>query len=231
MRPSARSIARVATLAALLTGFAGSSHSLLAAGPSAAEVAQGIQHEYDSVKDFSSDFTHVYQGGVLKKQVTEHGKVLIKKPGKMRWEYAAPDNNLFISDGVKIYSYIPADKQVIVSAVPPEDEAATPALFLAGKGNLTRDFTVSLVEPAKGTPAGTLALKLVPKQAQPEYDWLILEVEPGTYRLRGLVFIDAQGGTSTYTFTNLKENVGLADKEFEFKAPRGVDVVTDSTSR
>jgi outer membrane lipoprotein-sorting protein len=57
----------------------------------------------------------------------------------------------------------------------------------------------------------------------------VLEVEPGTYRLCGLITTDAQGGTSTFSFANLKENVGLADKEFEFKAPRGVDVVTDST--
>jgi outer membrane lipoprotein-sorting protein len=38
--------------------------------------------------------------------------------------------------------------------------------------------------------------------------------------------VDAQGGKSSFSFTNLKENVGLADKEFAFKIPRGVDVVT-----
>ena len=43
---------------------------------------------------------------------------MIKKPGKMRWEYSAPEKKTFVSDGVKIYSYLPADKQVIVSSVP-----------------------------------------------------------------------------------------------------------------
>ena len=52
-----------------------------------------------------------------------------------------------------------------------------------------------------------------------------------TLTLRGLVTADAQGGTSTFAFTNLKENVGLADKEFAFTIPRGVDVVTDSGRR
>jgi outer membrane lipoprotein carrier protein len=207
-----------------------SAHAL-AAGPTADEVAQAVQKKYDTVRDFSADFTHAYQGGVLKKQLTEHGTLLIKKPAKMRWNYAAPENNVFVSDGAKVYSYVAADKQVIVSPVPPEDAATTPALFLAGKGNLTRDFAVSLVAPAAGMPAGTIALKLVPKKAQPDYDWLVLEIDPGSYRLRGLVTIDAQGGTSTFSFTNLKENVGLADKEFEFKPPRGVDVVTDSPRR
>jgi outer membrane lipoprotein carrier protein len=202
--------------------------ALAAADLSATDVAAGAQRHYDTVKDFSADFTHVYRGGVLNKTVTEHGTVLVKKPGKMRWE---SESNTLYSDGVKSSLYVPADKQVIVTTIPPEDAATTPALFLAGKGNLTRDFTVSLVAPAQGMPAGTLALKLVPKKAQPDYDWLVLEMEPGTYRLRGLVFTDAQGGTSTFTFTNLKENVGPADKEFEFKAPRGVEVVTDSAQR
>jgi outer membrane lipoprotein-sorting protein len=38
--------------------------------------------------------------------------------------------------------------------------------------------------------------------------------------------VDAQGGKSSFSFTNLKENIGLADKEFAFKIPRGVDVVS-----
>jgi outer membrane lipoprotein carrier protein len=197
----------------------------------AAEVAQAVQKKYDAVRDFSCEFSHVYRGGALKKQITEHGTLLIKKPGKMRWNDAAPDNNVFVSDGVKIYSYIPADKQVIVSDVPSGDAASTPLLFLAGKGNLTRDFTVSLIDADPAMPPGTLALKLVPKTAQPDYDWLVVEVEPGTFRLRGLVTLDAQGSTSTFSFMNLKENVGLADKEFEFRPPRGVEVVTDSPRR
>ena len=167
---------------------------------------------------------------MLRKQITERGHLLIKKPGKMRWEYTAPEQKLFVSDGVKIYSYIPQDKQVIVSPMPRDDEATTPALFLAGKGNLTRDFTPSLVDAPAGTPAGSRALKLVPKTRQPDYDWLVLVVDPATLAIRGLVTIDAQGGKSSFSFTNLKENVGLADKEFAFKIPRGVDVVTDSVA-
>ena len=213
---------------ALVCALAAASGAAIAAEVSTADVAAATQRHYDTVKDFSADFAHVYKGGVLNKQVTEHGKVLIKKPGKMRWE---SESNTLYSDGVKSSLYVPADRQVIVTTIPPEDAATTPTLFLAGKGNLTRDFSVSLTDAAQGMPAGTLALKLVPKKPQRDYDWLVLEIEPGTYRLRGLVFTDAQGGTSTFTFTNLKENVGLADKEFEFKAPRGVEVVTDSSQR
>jgi len=197
--------------------------------PTAAELAASLQRKYDGVKDFSADFVHAYEGGVLHKQITERGKLVIKKPGKMRWEYSTPEQKLFVSDGVKMYSYIPQDKQVIVSSIPPADEATTPTLFLAGKGNLARDFTASFAEVPPGQPADSVALKLVPKARQRDYDWLTLVVDPATLAIRGLVTVDAQGGTSRFAFTNLKENVGIADKAFEFKMPRGVDVVQAAT--
>jgi outer membrane lipoprotein carrier protein len=199
-----------------------------AAEPTASELAQALQRKYDAVKDFSADFVHTYQGGVLKQRLTERGTVLIKKPGKMRWDYAAPEKKQFVSDGARIYFYIPADRQVIVSSVPPNAEATMPALFLAGKGRLTSEFTPDFIDLPAGLPAGSRALKLVPKSKQPDYDWLVLAVDPATLAIRGLVTIDAQGGTSTFAFTNLKENVGLSDNRFTFKIPRGVDVVTDT---
>lgn len=191
----------------------------------AAEVAAALQRKYDGIKDFSADFTHAYEGGVLKKKITERGRLVVKKPGKMRWDYSAPEQKQFVSDGLKMYSYIPQDKQVVVASVP-ENDAATPALFLAGKGNLTRDFTASLVDAPAGMPAGSRALKLVPRVRQTEYDSLVLVVDPATLGIRGLVTIDAQGGTSSFSFTNLQENTGVADKAFAFKIPRGVDVIT-----
>jgi outer membrane lipoprotein carrier protein len=190
----------------------------------AADLAQALQQKYDTVRDFSAEFTHTYTGGVLKKQVTERGTLLVKKPGKMRWTYTAPEQKIFVSDGVKLYSYVPQDRQVIVSTVPSGDQATTPALFLAGKGNLTRDFRVSDTD-VPGAPAGIRALKLEPKKPEREYDWLILGVDEGL-RIRMLVTVDAQGGRSTFTFNNLKENPGLSDKDFAFKIPRGVDVIT-----
>src|SRR5437660_5838279 len=123
---------------------------LIAPDRTAPELAQALQKKYDTIKDFSADFVHAYEGGVLRKQITERGRLLVKKPGKMRWDYTSPEEKVFVSDGAKMYSYIPQDKQVIVATVPAEDEASTPTLFLAGKGNLTRDFTPSLTE----TPSG-----------------------------------------------------------------------------
>src|SRR5215813_7326265 len=196
---------------------------------SAGDLAQALQRKYDTVRDFSADFVHTYQGGVLRKQITERCHVLIKKPGKQRWEYTAPEKKLFVSDGVKIYSYMPEDRQVIVGNFPTGEGAGAPILFLAGKGNIIRDFTSSIGEVPPGSPAGSQALKLVPRTPQPDYDWLLLVVDRQSLALRGLVSMDAQGGKSSITFANLKENVNPADKEFAFNIPRGVDVINESS--
>jgi outer membrane lipoprotein carrier protein len=193
-------------------------------------VARDLQRKYDRVVDFSADFVHAYRGGVLKQQATERGRLLVKKPGKMRWEYTAPEKKLFVSDGRKVYSYVPQDKQVIVGTMPKDEQAPTPALFLAGKGDITRDFAVAF-DKVSDAPSGSIALKLTPKRREPEYESLTLVVEPKTLTLQMLVTIDAQGGRSAFTFSNLKENVGLADNQFVFQMPRNVDVVTDAGGR
>ncbi len=190
-------------------------------------MAEALQRRYDTVRDFSATFTHTYMGGILRKQVTESGKVVIRKPGRMRWEYTAPEPKLFVSDGRKMYSYLPQDKQVLISDVPAADRAGTAALFLAGKGNLVRDFTVTLA--AQPPAPATGALKLVPRTAQPEYEFLLIGFDD-SFRIRSLTTVDTQGGTSTLTFENLKENAGVPDKTFAFPIPRGVDVISNATA-
>lgn len=194
--------------------------------PTADAVARDLQRKYDRVTDFSADFVHNYRGGVLKQQASERGRMLVKKPGKMRWEYTSPEKKTFVSDGHKIYSYIPQDRQVIVGTMPRDEQAPTPALFLTGKGDITRDFNAAFDKVPEAAP-GSIALKLTPKRREPEYESLTLVVDPKTLVLQMLITVDAQGGRSAFTFSNLKENVGLADNEFVFKMPRNVEVVTD----
>ena len=55
----------------------------------------------------------------------------------------------------------------------------------------------------------------------------MVSVDPKTLQIRALSTLDRQGGQSTLTFTNLKENTGISDKEFAFRVPRGVDVITN----
>ena len=187
-------------------------------------LARALQQRYQGIKDFSADFVQVYRGGVLKTQSREEGKVSIKKPGRMRWTYVKPEKKEFVSDGTKVYSYIPLDQRVMVNPVPPPNEATTPALFLAGNGDIVRDFTASAAEPAV---PGTVAVKLTPRKSDPEFEYLVVSMDPKTFQIRALTTLDRQGGQSTLTFTNLKENTGISDKEFAFRVPRGVDVITN----
>jgi outer membrane lipoprotein carrier protein len=196
----------------------------------AADLARAVQKKYEQVRDFSADFEHAYEGGVLKKKVTERGTVLVKKPGMMRWTYTSPEKKEFVSDGRSLYSYVPEDRQVVVSAVPAAAEASSPALFLAGKGDILRDFTPS-IPTVSGLGASDVALKLVPSTPQREYDWIVLVLDRASFQIRRLVTTDAQGGTSTFVFTRLKENVGLPDRAFTFTIPRGVDVISDASRK
>ncbi len=187
-------------------------------------IARALQSKYASIRDFSADFVQTYRGGVLKTQTTERGTVVVKKPGKMRWVYTSPERKELVSDGKKISWYVRDDKQVVVSDMPADDAATTPALFLSGKGDIARDFTATIL------PGGTgngIQLKLVPKRPEPEYEYLVVTVAPESMQIRALMTHDRQGGESTLTFTDMKENRGVSDKAFEFRPPRGVNVVTD----
>lgn len=191
-----------------------------------AQLAAAIQQRYERIRDFRADFTHTYTGGVLRRKTVERGEVAIRKPGRMRWTYTSPEKKVFVSDGVKLYSYVPADRQVYVASIPTGENASTPALFLAGQGSITRDFTAAEA-PVPADAPGAVALKLTPRKPEREYESLVLVVDRESLQWRQLATTDRQGGTSTFVFTNLRENAGVSDREFEFTIPRGVDVITE----
>ena len=188
-------------------------------------LARALEARYQGIRDFSADFTQTYRGGALKTQTSERGTVAVRKPGLMKWIYTSPERKELISDGKKIYWYSREDKQVTVWDAPAGDQASTPALFLSGRGNIARDFTATA---APTTIAGTVALKLVPRRAEPDYEFLVVALDPSSKQIRALSTRDRQGGESTLTFTNMKENRGISDKEFVFRPPRGVSVITDA---
>src|SRR5436190_20078451 len=84
----------------------------------AAELAAALQKKYAAVRDFSADFVQTYRGGVLNRQLKDTGRMMVRKPGKMRWEYKTPEEKLFVSDGASIYGYGPQDKHVEIRPVP-----------------------------------------------------------------------------------------------------------------
>ena len=194
------------------------------AGPPAADIATALQRRYDGIKDFSASFTQTYEGAVLRRKAKESGTVQVKKPGKMRWDYTTPEKKLFVSDGRTMFMYFPADRQVMTNPVPHQDEATSAVLFLMGKGQITRDFNVRFADDRSDD--AVYRLRLDPKVRQAEYDWLQVTIDRNSLQFRELSWGDAQGGRNTIAFSNFKENIGLADKTFQFTIPRGTEVIT-----
>ena len=214
------------SLAFVLLGAVALAPRLAGQGQDPAALAARIQARYATIKDFQGDFVQSYEGGVLRTKTSESGTLAVKQPGLFRFVYAKPERKEFVSDGTQIYTYLVADKQVIVSPAPGPGEATTPALFLAGRANIARDFTPAATTLASAPP-GLIALKLEPRKPDPDYQWFAVGVDPATLQIRHLVAMDRQGGRSAFTFSNLKENQGISDNTFRFRIPRGVDVVNN----
>jgi outer membrane lipoprotein carrier protein len=191
------------------------------AAPSAPALAAKIQAHYSTVKDFTADFTLNQTSTMMPRAMVEHGEVKIKKPSRMRWTYQSADKQVFVSDGTRLYSYFPKDRYVSTSVLPRGEEASTALLFLAGRGDLTRDFVPGVPDEQ---PAGEWRLLLKPMSKQADFKTLTLDVDRETLALRGLTVVDDQGGVSRFRFNNLRENRGLSDSEFTFTIPKGVEL-------
>ena len=193
------------------------------ATPAPAALALAVQSHYAAVGSFTARFTHTFKGGLLPQTTVERGSVKIKKPGRMRWTYDAPNQKEFVSDGKILYSYVKADRTCYVNDLPSGDGVSTAVLFLAGRGDLVRDFRATAAPAA--VSANELRLLLTPITPQTEFTQLTLGVDPKTLTLVSMETVDADGGVSTFRFENLRENVSLAEREFLFTPPKGVDVI------
>jgi outer membrane lipoprotein carrier protein len=193
------------------------------ATPSALDVATSLQKKYDTIRDFSADFVQRYEGGPLKRKREERGTLLVKKPGKMRWTYKGAEEKVFVSNGVRMYQYFPSENKVIIGPAPEADQS-TAVSFLAGHGNITRDFNVTF---GKESAPDSWTLRLDPKQPQSAFDWLEITAAKETLRLQSLAVGEKQGSRSTFFLSNFKENPRLADKQFEFSIPPGAEVTNE----
>lgn len=185
-----------------------------------------LQAKYNKLSSLSADFTQLYNAPGQKAR-RESGHLLLRKPGKMRWDYTAPEPKLFVSDGKWIYEYIPSDKYASRSAIKESGDMRAPFAFLLGRGNLRRDFKI--IEFAKESPAraGNKVLRMVPKRAA-DFKELILEIEPASLQIARLSLIESGGARSDFLFSNLRENAVVSDAQFTFKAPAGVELRTDN---
>ena len=184
-----------------------------------------LQSKYNKMSSLAADFTQIYNSGSQTRR--ESGHVVLKKPGKMRWDYTSPETKLFLSDGKTLYEYVPAEKYAARSSIKESGDMRAPFAFLLGRGNLRRDFKV--IEFAKEVPAraGNKVLRMVPKRAA-DFKELVLEIEPGSLQITRLTLIESGSARSDFLFSNVRENAPAGADQFTFKAPAGVELRTDN---
>jgi outer membrane lipoprotein carrier protein len=206
------------------------------------EIAKRVQDKYEQAKTVQSDFRQIYRSASTGKVTEESGKLTIKSPAKMRWDYLDPEKKLYVSDGQTVYWYIPADRQATRMSLQDADRQQTQILFLMGEGDIVRDFDIRLAlddlnereqlvlngypynRLKKGLPnyEGSFFLRLVPKREE-DYEYLIMVVNPKDSYVERLVIFDSLGNSTDYLFTDISHPF-VEDGYFFFEVPKGVEV-------
>ncbi len=187
------------------------------------EVLSEIQSRYEKTNDFEANFRQEYLGKGMKQSKGE-GKVYFKKKGMMRWDYTVPKQKM-ISDGRTLWYYQPEEKQVLVSDVSKFLKEKTPLAFLAGEGNLSRDFNLLNVNESVSQKEDNYVVELAPKEPFATLTKLILTVDKKNYNILQADVVDELGNVTRTRFTELKTNVGLSNSFFQFTIPPGTDVI------
>jgi len=185
----------------------------------ARRLLERLESRQAAATDIVARFVQSYRSGLMGREVVESGRVTIKRPGRMRWEYQKPEKKLFVSDGHTFYFYVPEDKQVIVQEQ--DEKRSLAGRLLTGEGGLLGEFDATLDEPLE---EGVYRVRLVPRHEDADLERAFVDVEP-TGRLRGVEIEDVQGNRTHFQFEDIRENTGASDRLFHFEVPPGVEVI------
>lgn len=190
--------------------------------PAPATVVDKLQARYDTTKAFRADFRQRTMVAAVGEGEDARGTVAFKKPGKMRWDYTAPEAQLIVSDGATLWIYQPAERQVVKAPFKAAFVSSTPVSFLAGVGRISDDFRAE--RDPRDCSAGRIHVRLVPKNSQ-DLGSLAFAVDAATFDIVEAAVTDPIGNVTTLGFANLQRNVDIPDAEFRFTVPAGVDVI------
>ncbi|VAX27144.1 Outer membrane lipoprotein carrier protein LolA [hydrothermal vent metagenome] len=191
------------------------------------EALDAIQKQYESVKTITARFVQKSYVKTMNQTLEAHGKVQIKKPGKMKWVYNAPEPQVLVSNEKILWLYVPDEGQV--TKVPLESiySSNTPALFLAGKGKLTDSFDVLSVS----TDDGLITVVLNPKEEDNSVDRLALVADSKNYQIVGSTVYDKLGNRTEINFSDIRVNKKIPESTFEFEIPEGVELLDYSAKQ
>jgi outer membrane lipoprotein carrier protein len=149
------------------------------------------------------------------------GTMQFERPGKFRWVYEKPYEQLIVGDGARIWFYDHDLNQVTVRRL---DLAigSSPAALLAGSSDIETSFELTDI----GLQGDTEWLEARPKTKEGTFEWVRLGFTPQGV-LKAMELQDNFGQTTVLTFSGLERNPKLASELFKFNPPKGADVISD----
>ena len=146
------------------------------------------------------------------------GVMAFSRPGKFRWTYDKPYEQVIVGDGVKLWIY---DKDLNQVSVRKLDEAlgSSPAALLAGNNEIERFFTLKDV----GSRDGLDWLEASPKSSDTMFAAVRMGFSGDT--LKQMELKDSFGQTTIIRFDKLERNPKLPSNQFKFAPPKGADVI------
>ena len=185
-------------------------------------IARRVQAFYAQTKDFSAGFRQHYTYVAIGRVEESEGVVQVKKPGRVRWDYAKPDRRTLYIEDRTLWIWRPDEQEVQVKRDFGGEQLSSAFTFLWGKGNLLKDFSPRAVPAPEGLPKGD-ALELTPIKAMPGIEKLLFVVARDGQVLASVV-TNPQGDINQIVFTDAKIDQGLSDSLFHFAPPKGAYV-------
>lgn len=193
------------------------------APPPAPDPAAALQAWLDGIRDLRGRFEQRLVSGALGESAAETGTFIVKRPGRMRWDYRSPEKKIAGLDGDRTWVWIEDEKRLLRGRL---DVAGSPLpALLSGQARLIDRFDVR-VELERETPK-FVPVRLAPKGGSVGAESLILWVSMPEGAVEGGEVLDDSGNRVEYRFYGVKRNRGVADDEFQFAVPPGAQIVEE----
>jgi len=187
-------------------------------------VLDRVEKKYADSK-FSADFIQKSTIKAMDIADLASGKVFIKYPGMMRWEYEKPDKQIIVTDADKLWIYRPEDNQVMTGKAPTFFRDGKGASFLSDIRLIRQKFDISLEDGEQGESDLFYQLKLVPLEKTLDISEIRLLISKRTFNVLQITTQNSYGDETRIDLINSAFGVNLDDSLFSFSIPEGVDIL------